>query len=159
VPRLRLDPTSPSGVSLAQILPPMVRQKANGYVVNKATGLITPGTNITITGNGTLESPYVINSSGGGSGITRVVAVTSGSFTAGTTANTDYVYLIAGAHPATLPAASSNNNRYTFKNNHIAAVAINRAGSDTVEGATSISVAPGDSVDLISNSTSAWSVI
>lgn len=34
------------------------------------TGLISAGTNVTITGSGTSGSPYVINSSGGGSGIT-----------------------------------------------------------------------------------------
>ncbi len=33
-----------------------------------ATGLITAGTNVTITGSGTTGSPYVINSSGGGGG-------------------------------------------------------------------------------------------
>jgi hypothetical protein len=94
-----------------------------------------------------------------GSGITRTVVVTSGAFTAGSAASTDYVYLVAGAHNATLPTASANSNRYTFKNNHSASVTITRAGTDTVEGATSITIGPEESVDLISNSTNAWFVL
>jgi hypothetical protein len=37
-----------------------------GYITN-ITGLVTAGTNISITGNGTVGTPYVINSTGGGS--------------------------------------------------------------------------------------------
>jgi hypothetical protein len=36
--------------------------------LSNITGLITQGTNVTITGNGTSGSPYVINASGGGGG-------------------------------------------------------------------------------------------
>lgn len=39
----------------------------NGKLAN-ITGLVTQGTNVTITGSGTSGSPYVINSSGGGGG-------------------------------------------------------------------------------------------
>lgn len=95
----------------------------------------------------------------GGGGITRTVTVTSGGFTAGSSALTDYTYLIAGAHNAVMPTAAGNSNRYTFKNNHSANITITRDGSDTVEGATSISIAPQESVDLISDGTSAWYVI
>jgi hypothetical protein len=66
MPRLRLDPTSPSGVSIAP--EPVQVRPAPGYVSNKATGLITAGTNVTITGSGTSDSPYRISSSGGGGG-------------------------------------------------------------------------------------------
>lgn len=100
-----------------------------------------------------------IETLGGGSGITRTVTVTSGSFTAGSTASTDYVYLIAGAHPVALPTAVGNSNRYTFKNNHSAAITITPDGAETVEGSATIQVAPEDSVDLISNNTSNWNVI
>ena len=97
--------------------------------------------------------------SGAGGGITRSVNVTSGSYTLGSTALTDYVYLVAGSHAGTLPTASSNSNQYTIKNNHSADITVTRAGSDTIEGTTSITIAPEDSVDLISNGTNAWSVI
>jgi hypothetical protein len=161
--RFRLDPTSPSGLSV--LTPPVTqnrRSQGNGYITDNISGLLIAGTNVTITGNGTKASPYSIASTGGGgggSGITRTVTVTSGSFTAGSTSATDYVYLHAGAHNATLPTASSNSNRYTFKNKHSAAVTVTRAGADTIEGGTSISVPVGASVDLISDGTSAWSVI
>jgi hypothetical protein len=92
-------------------------------------------------------------------GIVRIVTVTSGNYSAGSAVSTDYVYLIAGAHTTTMPTATGNSNRYTFKNNHTVAVTINRAGSDTIEGATSLTLGPNESVDLISNNTSAWSVI
>lgn len=67
--RFRLDPFSPSGVSVAveQAVIQQPRQ-SNAYVVNKATGLIGAGTNVTITGNGTTDDPYLISASGGGGG-------------------------------------------------------------------------------------------
>lgn len=119
--------------------------------------------------NGSLEVPTKnairdkIESMSAGSGITRTVVVSSGNFTAGSTASTDYVYFIAGAHTASMPAAAGNTNRYTFKNNHSAAVTVTRAGTDTINansnGLTSITVNPFESVDLISNGTDTWSAI
>lgn len=85
--------------------------------------------------------------------ITRSVIVTSGSVTAGSATATDYVYLIAGAHTISLPAASGNTNRYTFKNNHSANVTVDTSGSETIDGAASISLAPEEAVDIISNGT------
>lgn len=41
---------------------------ADDTYLSDITGLITAGTNVTITGSGTSGSPYVINSSGGGGG-------------------------------------------------------------------------------------------
>jgi len=42
------------------------------------TGLIAAGTNVTITGDGTLLNPYIVNSTGGG-GMAIGDAVTSGT--------------------------------------------------------------------------------
>ena len=123
---------------------------------------VVAGTNVTVTGSGLPNDAYVINSTGGGgggSGITRSVVVTSGSYTLGSTALTDYIYLVSALHAGTMPTASGNSNRYTVKNNHTASVTVTRAGSDTIEGSTSITIQPGDSVDLVSNNTNAWSVI
>jgi hypothetical protein len=86
-------------------------------------------------------------------GITRSVVVTSGSATMGSAASTDYVYMVAGAHTMSLPAASGNTNRYTVKNNHSANITIDTVGAETVEGAASISIAPEESVDIISDGT------
>jgi hypothetical protein len=94
----------------------------------------------------------------GGTGITRTVVTTSGNFTAGADISKDYVYFIAGAHTGTLPTAVGNTNRYTFKNNHSANVTIDGDGTETIEGAANISIAPGESVDLVSNNTG-WFVL
>jgi hypothetical protein len=93
-----------------------------------------------------------------GSGISRTVVVTSGSSTMGSSSSTDYVYFVVGAHTMSLPAASGNTNRYTVKNNHSANITIDTAGVETVEGAASISIAPEESVDLMSDGTN-WYVI
>lgn len=91
-----------------------------------------------------------------GSGITRTVVVTSGSVTMGSTAATDYAYFVAGAHTLSMP--SPNANRYTVKNNHSAAITIDTAGAETIEGVASISVAPADSVDIVSDGTN-WFIV
>lgn len=96
--------------------------------------------------------------SGGGSGITRTVVVTSGTVTAGATASTDYTYLVAGAHTVTLPTAVGNTNRYTVKNDHSAAITIGTTSSQTIDGTTSIQISPEDSVDLISDGSN-WRII
>lgn len=88
-----------------------------------------------------------------GSGITRSVTVTSGNVTAGSTAATDYVYFVAGAHTVSLPAASGNTNLYTIKNNHSANITVDTVGAETIDGTASISVAPEESVQIISNGT------
>lgn len=49
--------------------------------VSNITGLVTPGTNITITGAGTSGSPYVINSTAGGGSVTNVSVVSANGFT------------------------------------------------------------------------------
>ncbi len=115
-----------------------------------ATG--TPSFTTFLRGDNTWATP---SSSGG---IVRTITTSSGAFTAGGSAGTDYVYLIAGAHAVALPTAVSNTNRYTFKNNHSSAITITPDGVETVEGASSIQVAPEDSVDLISNNAN-WFVI
>lgn len=91
----------------------------------------------------------------GGSGITRTVVTTSGSATMGSTASTDYTYYVAGLHTMSLP--SPNTNRYTVKNLHSAAITIDTAGAENIEGAANISLEPNDSVDIMSDGTN-WYV-
>ena len=93
-----------------------------------------------------------------GSGITRSITVTSGNVTAGDTADVDYVYLVSGAHTVTLPTAVSNTNRYTVKNNHSVNITIGTTSAQTIDGTTTISLAPEESVDIISTNTN-WSLI
>jgi hypothetical protein len=98
------------------------------------------------------------NPAGGSAGITRTVVVTSGNFTAGSAAQTDYVYLIAGAHSPTMPTAVGNTDRYTFKNNHSASITISTTSSQTMDGTTTITISPQSAVDLISDNSN-WSII
>ncbi len=113
--------------------------------------------------NGSMEVPTKnalydkIETLGGGSGITRSIVVTSGSATMGSTASTDYIYQVAGAHTMSLPAASGNTNLYTVKNKHSANITIDTAGAETIEGAASISIAPDEAVDIYSDGTN-WQV-
>lgn len=107
--------------------------------------------------NGSTEVPTKnalydkIETLGGGSGITRTVVTTSGSLTLGATASVDYTYYVAGAHTLSMP--SPNTNRYTVKNLHSAAITIDTAGAENIEGAASLSLQPNDSVDIMSDST------
>ncbi len=143
-------------------------QIAESQVTNLVTDLAGKQGTLTLTTVGTSGASTLIGNTlnipsyaggGGSSGITRSVTVTSGNYTLGSTALVDYVYLVSGSHTGTLPAASGLTNLYTVKNNHTASVTVSRAGADTIDGATSISIFPGDSVDLISNGSTAWSVI
>ncbi len=130
-----------------------------GGAASNITNLIAEGSNVTITGSGTLADPYVISASASpGSGISRSIVVTSGNTTMGSTASTDYVYFVAGAHTMSLPAASGNTNRYTVKNTHSANITIDTVGAENIEGAASIEIAPEESVDIFSNGTN-WFVV
>lgn len=109
--------------------------------------------------NGSTEVPTKnairdkIESMSSGSGITRSVNVTSGNTNAGSSASTDYVYMVAGAHTISLPAASGNTNLYTIKNNHSANITVDTVGAETIDGTASISLAPEESVQIMSNGT------
>lgn len=138
----------------------------SGMTYNKTTNALTVGDVLVdneaydaTNWDGSLEVPTKnavrdkIEAILGSSGITRTVVVTSGSATMGSSASTDYAYFVAGAHTMSLPAASGNTNRYTVKNNHSANITVDTAGAETIEGAASISIAPGESVDILSNGT------
>lgn len=69
--RFKIKSTQIEG--LEQTIRAFHTQLGRGYIhgggISNITGLIQAGTNITITGQGTKTSPYIINSSGGGSSI------------------------------------------------------------------------------------------
>lgn len=93
-----------------------------------------------------------------GTGLVRTIVVTSSNTLAGSSAQTDYVYLVSGAHTITMPTAVGNTNRYTIKNLHSAAIIVNTTSSQTIDGTTSIQIAPEDSVDIIPNNSN-WGII
>jgi hypothetical protein len=107
---------------------------------------ITLGSNLSMSGT-------TLNASGGGSGIGRSVVFSSGSFTAGSTASTDYYYFLEGAHTPTLPTAVSNTNKYTFKNRHTAAIAFTTTSSQTIDGigSTLFEIYPGEEITIWSD--------
>lgn len=116
------------------------------------------GTGVTID-DSNQEYP-VVSATGGpaGSGITRTIVVTSGNTTLGATASTDYACLVNGAHTITMPTAVGNTNQYTIKNIHTSDIIVNTTSSQTIDGTTTITIAPEDSVDLVSNNSN-WYVI
>lgn len=91
----------------------------------------------------------------GTGGIVRLIAnVSGGNITAGTTANTDYVYYVSDGSQITLPTAVGNTNRYTIIRTGISTVPIATTLSQTINGATSPLnlIMQYTSVDLMSNS-------
>jgi hypothetical protein len=72
-------------------------------------GLIQAGTNVTITGSGTIADPYVINSSGGGSGSSGVNYYLNGSVNQGTFGGSTYYQL----NKTAIIGAGTNFNRNT----------------------------------------------
>ncbi len=99
-----------------------------------------------------------IESMSAGSGITRSIVVSSGNFTAGASAATDYIYLLSGAHTATQPTAVGNTNLYTYKNYSGSDRTINTTSSQTIDGTTTITIANEDSVTLFSDGSN-WFII
>jgi len=92
-------------------------------------------------------------------GFTRVVSSVNSNTAAGSTANTDYVYLVSGTTTVTLPAAAGNTNLYTIK----------RVGTNTVSIATTAGTIDGSaspititrqyvSLTLVSDGTN-WNII
>lgn len=88
-------------------------QLTNGssYISN-ITGFLQEGSNITITGNGTIASPYVITSTGGGGGGSTNANIGSGYRWAVPTTNNIKTFF---AGVGTLLDSSSNSNALTIK--------------------------------------------
>lgn len=148
-PTLRLLEPSASGTNYTQFT--TVAQAANiTYTLPATVG--GAGTFLKdVAGDGVLSW-----AAPAGSGITRTQVTTSGSLTLAEVASTDYIYYVAGAHTLSMP--SPNNNRYTIKNNHSAAITVDTTGAELIEGGASISVLPGNSVDIASDTTN-WYIV
>ena len=129
-----------------------------GTTSAQRTKLNFVGAGVTVTDDAINDATVVTIPLGSGSGISRSVVVTAGNTTLGDTASTDYVCLVAGAHTVTLPTAVANTNKYTVKNTHSAAITIDTTSLETIDGATSIQIAPEDSVDIISSGSN-WFII
>ncbi len=97
--------------------------------------------------------------SGGGGGISRSINSVSGTTSAGSTANTDYVYLCSGTFTITLPTAVGNTNLYTIKNVGTGIITIATTSSQTIDGVTT-QVLPTQygSVGIVSDNSN-WSLV
>ena len=89
------------------------------------------GTTNFLRADGTWAAPS------GGGGITRSVNSISSGTTAGSTANTDYTYIITGTTTLTLPTAVGNTNEYTIKRVGTGVGTIATTSSQTVDGQSS----------------------
>lgn len=155
--RFKLDPTSPSGLSIMADAVIQNRQSP-GYIGEvKISGLLTAGANITLTGNGTLQSPYILAAGGSGSGVTRTITSVTTTVTGAATASTDYVYLLGSGAVYTQPTAVSNTNLYTLKNITTGNLTIGSTSAQTFDGGTLV-LGPSQSVDLISDNSN-WRII
>jgi hypothetical protein len=91
-------------------------------------------------------------------GLTENVQSVAANGTDGSTAFYNYTYICTGTINRTRPTCVGNTNRYTMKNNGSGTLTITAAGGETVEGAASITVGPGDAVNLASDGVSNWIV-
>lgn len=121
---------------------------------------LKPGNNVTITyaNNDQTKKVDVTITGTGGSGTTRSINSISSDTTAGSTAGTDYVYLVSGTTTLTLPTAVGNANLYTVKNVGTGVVTVATTGAETIDNDSSVIMPVRyTSVDLISD-TANWSI-
>ena len=92
--------------------------------------------------------------------IQRSVNVISTATPAGSTAGTDYVYLVSGTTTVTLPTAVGNTNRYTIKNSGVGVVSIATTSGQTIDDSASPITINTQyvSLDLISDGSN-WEII
>ena len=91
--------------------------------------------------------------------IQRSILSVSTPTTAGSTAGTDYIYLVSGTTTITLPTAVGNSNRYTIKRTGTGVVTINTTSAQTIDGSASASLnVRYQSIDVISDGSN-WNVI
>lgn len=117
---------------------------------------VSAGTNVTITNVNGVKQISVP----GGSGITRSVNNVAISTAAGSTASTDYVYLVGATATITLPTGVGNSNMYTIKNVGAGTVTVATTGGQTIDGGASATMSVQfTSIDLVSNNSGDWAIV
>lgn len=127
---------------------------ASGYFVRLPIGA---STNVLSVSAG-LPAWVAPTSGGGASGLTPVSATISTATTASNTAGVYYVYFVAAVTTLTLPTAVSSANLYTVKNTSTGTVTVATTSSQTIDGSTTITLVPYQSVDILSDNTN-WQLI
>jgi len=102
------------------------------------------GTNVSVAGNTSGNDGRVVDTLDAS---TRLTA-TSG----------DHVYFLADGAAITLPAAAANTCRYTVKNLGASGCRIAAPSGNSINRSTAISLAPGESVEILSDGTNWWTV-
>lgn len=119
------------------------------------------GSNVTITyakNQTTKYTDITIAAAGGGGGTIRSINSIAINTTAGSTAGTDYVYLVSGTTTLTIPTAVGNTNQYTIKNVGSGVVTVAFTGGETCDGSATLSLpVQYTSVDIISDTVN-WNV-
>jgi hypothetical protein len=90
--------------------------------------------------------------------IVRAISSISATTTIGSAAFTDYIYFCNGTFSLTQPTAVSNTNRYTYRNTGSGSITLNPTGAETINGASSLVIPSGNSIDLQSDGTGWWTV-
>lgn len=92
-----------------------------------------------------------------GASIGRVIQGIIANTTAGSAANTDYIYVIANALTLTLPTAVSNTNVYTIKNRFTDPTTLAFTNGEHADGG-GVTLGPNESITLVSDG-AAWAII
>jgi len=96
---------------------------------------------------------------GGGGGITTTTQNITANTTAGSAANTNYIYFASNTSYITLPTAVNNTNLYVVKNVDGSVITINTTSSQTIDGSLTISIKNTyTSLSMMSNG-SQWFII
>lgn len=165
---VRIAASNTSIRGLTDVILDGVPQDEHGNYILTPGGGASAAEDVTFTPVGTIAATDVqaaleeldadIQALSAGSGIARVVVITSGNYTALATANTDYLIFVNGAHTVSLPAAAGNTSKYTIKNLHSANNNVDTVGAETIEGVATVAMIPSQSVDIVSNGTNYYIV-
>ena len=125
------------------------------YLVSALSGSTPTWAEIFIAGEslvGLADLASEVTDQLGGGGRTRIMIETTGNVSVPAVADTDYAYIITGAHTMTMPTAVNGlANSYKFKNIHSANVTINTISAQTIDGEANWTLAPFDAIELISD--------
>ena len=91
--------------------------------------------------------------------MSRMLSVVSSDTTAGSSASTDYIYIVTTSNVTiTLPTAVSNTNIYKVKNGSTGSITVAAPSSQTIDGSPSISLTANTSVDIVSDGAD-WRIV